>query len=84
MGSLTEDSATSLVVPATAVPGRESGQCFRALAEFKDYMVKEKRIEPTSSLWVSYAPLRAHACMSGCMHTATHSVRGGEAGREGR
>lgn len=74
MGFLSEDGAMSPVVPATVVPRRESGQCFRALAGFKDYMVKEKHIEPTKSIWVSYAHLCVHACMSGCMQTNTHSV----------
>jgi len=62
MWSLTEHGATSLVVPATAAPGRESGQCFRALAGFKDYLVKEKHTKLTNSKCLIHAPVQA------CVH----------------
>lgn len=40
----------SSVFPARVVHREKSGQCFRSLPGFKDYVVKKKHIEPTSSM----------------------------------
>lgn len=37
--------------PARVVHKKKSGQCFRSFAGFKDYMIKEKHIEPRSRMW---------------------------------
>lgn len=46
---LPEIGAVSSGLPARVVHRKKSGRCFRSRAGFKDYMVKKKHIEPTSS-----------------------------------